>query len=63
MTHYIELYGLSQAEIAGFSLYDNELARNAHLNNLSLINNELHKQANVVYEIEGWSTQHSKQSN
>ena len=50
MTHYIEKYRLSQAEIEGFSLYDNELARKAHVNNLSLINNELHKQANVVYE-------------
>jgi hypothetical protein len=51
MTHYIEKYRLSQAETAGFSLYDKELAHKAHVNNLSLINNELHKQANVVCEI------------
>jgi hypothetical protein len=50
LTHYIEKYGLSQAEIRSFSLYDKELARKAKVNNLSLINNELHKQANVVYE-------------
>lgn len=52
MTHYIEKYRLSQAETVRFSLYDKELAHNAQVNNLSLINNELHKQANVVYEIE-----------
>ena len=51
MAHYIEKFRLSQAETGGFSLYDKELARNAQVNNLSLINNELHKQANVVYEI------------
>jgi hypothetical protein len=51
MAHYIEKYRLSQAEKAGFSLYDKELAHKAHVNNLSLINNELHKQANVVCEI------------
>jgi hypothetical protein len=33
-------------------LYDKELAHKANVNNLSLINKELHKQANVVYEIE-----------
>ena len=51
MTHYIEKYRLSQAEMLGFSLYDKELARNVNARNLSLINNELHKQANVVCEI------------
>jgi hypothetical protein len=52
MAHYIEKYSLSQAEIRSFSLCDNELALKAKVNNLSLINNELHKQANVVYEID-----------
>jgi hypothetical protein len=33
-------------------LYDKELAHKANVNNLSLINNELHKQANVVCEID-----------
>jgi len=52
-SHYIEKYRLSQAEIASFSLYDKELAPKADVKNLSLINNELHKQANVVYENQG----------
>jgi hypothetical protein len=60
MTHYIEKYRLSQAVTAGFSLYDNELAYKAHVNNLSLINNELRKEANVVCEIKVRSTQHGK---
>ena len=59
MTHYIEKYGLSQVETVRFSLYDKELARNAQVNNLLLINNELHKQANVVYEIESYKKLHN----
>jgi len=50
LTHYIEKYRLSQAETAGFSLYDKELAHKANVKHFSLINNELHKQANVVCE-------------
>jgi hypothetical protein len=52
MTHYIEKYRLSQAETASFSLCDKELAHLAHVNNFSLINKRLHKQANVVYKFE-----------
>ena len=52
MAHYIEKCRLSQAEILGFSLYDKELAHKVNVRNLSLINNELRKQANVVCEID-----------
>jgi hypothetical protein len=50
LPHYIQKYRLSQAEKRSFSLYDNELARKVNVINLSLINNELQRCANVDYK-------------